>query len=192
MLFLPHFILLSQIYYCSIKHTSDLRTQCSNVKIPAEFRLCGLGEKYAHFKVTWKLKGLMISTCGDFLSKILKHSLIFTKFPNAHEKNIVLSHGKYPQMLSKQKRPFGSPLKSHTPTGAPALRLHRASGCSWCVPPFWGGRHLLFGQHCGKHSFCLTPAFNLCCQRHTKCFKLLIHYFARCFNYASVDLCILF
>lgn len=60
-------------------------TQCSNVKIPAEFRLCGLEEKYSHSKVTQKLKGLVISTCGDLRSKILKYSLLFTKFPNAHE-----------------------------------------------------------------------------------------------------------
>lgn len=60
-------------------------TQCSNVKIPAEFRFCGLEEKHFHSKVTQKLKGLVISTRGDLLSKIPKYSLLFTKFPNAYE-----------------------------------------------------------------------------------------------------------
>lgn len=80
-LFIPHFTYPKYMLLA----LSTLGTQCSNVKIPAEFRLCGSEEKHSHSKATQKLKGLAISTCGDLCPKTLIYSLLFTKFLNAHE-----------------------------------------------------------------------------------------------------------
>ena len=69
---------------------------------------------------------------------------------------MVISHGKYPQMLSKQEQPSRSPLRLCNSTESLAIRLRRACGMllmSPTVSSSEGVEYLVFGGHYRKHYF---------------------------------------